>query len=46
MLNDWQKVIELVRNTIKNDGISENNKRIGILIFLCIFFFFFNNING
>jgi len=30
MLNDWQKVIELVRNTIKNDGISENNKRIAI----------------
>ena len=30
MLNDWQKVIEFVRSTINNDGISENNKRIGI----------------
>jgi len=30
MLNDWKEVIELIRNTLKNDGTSENNKRIGI----------------
>jgi len=28
MLNDWKEVIELIRNTLKNDGTSENNKRI------------------
>jgi len=34
MLNDWQEVIENIRNTINNDGISENNKRIGTVLFL------------